>query len=143
MEGKKIILHRKSGRKRLNEIHWSIWGRRRVGVLCRVAVNQHTQTQMTCTCMHNTADTHTPTNTLQACSWCESFRFARLAVSDLMTLHIFSSSSYNKNSLFCSCLDGGGGGGRNRDPIQRTDQHDRSLEQTLSPSSEWQLVKPQ
>lgn len=33
-------------------------------------------------------------------------------MSDLMTLHIFSSSSHNKNSLFCSCLDGGGGGGR-------------------------------
>lgn len=37
---------------------------------------------------------------------------------------------------------GGCGGCRNTDPIQRTDQHDRSLEQTLSPSSEWQLVKP-
>lgn len=66
-----------------------------------------------------------------------------------MTLHIFPSSSHNKNSLFCSCLDSGGGWrgvgkeGRNRDPIQRTDQHDRSLERALSPSSEWQLVKPQ
>lgn len=37
----------------------------------------------------------------------------------------------------------GGKKGRNRDPIQRTDQHDRSLERALSPSSEWQLVKPQ
>lgn len=32
-------------------------------------------------------------------------------------------------------------GGRNRNPIQRTDQHDCSLKQTLSLSSEWQLVK--
>lgn len=68
---------------------------------------------------------------------------------DQMTLHIFSSSSNNKNSLFSSCLDRrrwrevvvGGGGGRNTDLIQRTGQHDYSLKQTLSPSSEWQLVK--
>lgn len=70
-----------------------------------------------------------------------------------MTLHIFSSSSHNKYSLFCTCLDGGrgercsggdaGAGGWNRHSIQRTDQHDRSLKQTLSPSSEWQLVRPQ
>lgn len=76
-----------------------------------------------------------------------------------MTLHIFSASSHNKYSLFCTCLDGGrgeqwgwrggagwgrgGGGGWNRHSIQRTDQRDRSLKQTLSPSSEWQLVRPQ
>lgn len=76
-------------------------------------------------------------NTSEGRSWCESFRFARLPVSDLMTLHIFSSSSNNKNSLFWSCLDGGRGRrGRNRDPIQGTEQHDCSLERALSPSSE-------
>lgn len=36
-------------------------------------------------------------------------QFPRLAAGNLMTPHIFSSSSHNKYSLFCTCLDGGRG----------------------------------
>lgn len=141
MEGwkKRENLQKKSRRKHFNQIHYSGWGGGEL--LCFAAVNQHTRTQAPGLVRARTERFRA--NTLQACSWCEFFRFARLAVSDLMTLHILSSSSHNKNSLFCSCLDAGGGRrGRNTDPIQRTDQHDRSLERALSPPSEWQLVKP-
>lgn len=142
MEGwkkKRENLQRKSRRKHFNQIHYSGWGGGEL--LCFAAVNQHTRTQAPRLVRARTERFRA--NTLQARFWCEFFRFARLAVSDLMTLHILSSSSHNKNSLFCSCLDAGRGRrGRNTDPIQRTDQHDRSLERALSPPSEWQLVKP-
>lgn len=142
MEGwkkKRENLQRKSRRKHFNQIHYSGWGGGEL--LCFTAVNQHTRTQAPRLVRARTERFRA--NTLQARFWCEFFRFARLAVSDLMTLHILSSSSHNKNSLFCSCLDAGRGRrGRNTDPIQRTDQHDRSLERALSPPSEWQLVKP-
>lgn len=139
VEKKRENLQRKSRRKHFNQIHYSGWGGGEL--LCFAAVNQHTRTPAPRLVCARTERFRA--NTLQARFWCEFFRFARLAVSDLMTLHILSSSSHNKNSLFCSCLDAGGGRrGRNTDPIQRTDQHDRSLERALSPPSEWQLVKP-
>lgn len=139
LKKKRENLQRKSRRKHFNQIHHSGWGGGELR--CFAAVNQHTRAQAPGLVRARTEWFRA--NTLQARSWCEFFRFGRLAVSDLMTLHILSSSSHNKNSLFCSCLDAGGGRrGRNTDPIQRTDQHDRSLERALSPPSEWQLVKP-
>lgn len=139
VEKKRENLQRKSRRKHFNQIHYSGWGGGEL--LCFAAVNQHMRTPAPRLVRARTERFRA--NTLQARFWCEFFRFAWLAVSDLMTLHILSSSSHNKNSLFCSCLDAGGGRrGRNTDPIQRTDQHDRSLERALSPPSEWQLVKP-
>lgn len=139
LKKKRENLQRKSRRKHFNQIHYSGWGGGEL--LCFAAVNQHTRTPAPRLVRARTERFRA--NTLQARFWCEFFRFARLAVSDLMTLHILSSSSHNKNSLFCSCLDAGGGRrGRDTDPIQRTDQHDRSLERAPSPPSEWQLVKP-
>lgn len=70
-------------------------------------------------------------------------QFPRLAAGNLMTPHIFSSSSHNKYSLFCTCLDGGRGEAGTEIRFKEQTSMTVLWNKPCPLLSEWQLVKPQ
>lgn len=70
-------------------------------------------------------------------------QFSRLAAGNLMTPHIFASSSHNKYSLFCTRLYGGRGEAGTQIGFKEQTSMTVLWNKPCPLLSEWQLVKPQ